>query len=137
MGTTSTFALTLIMLAAALSASVQINPRRTAVTIVGDAFHINGKPTYQGRSWQGHKVEGLLFNSRMVQATFDDLNPETRSRWSYPDTKSWDADRNTREFIAAMPAWRRHGLLGITVNLQGGSPQGYSQDQPWHNSAFT
>ena len=26
-----------------------------------------------------------------------------------------------------MPEWRRHGLLGFTVNLQGGSPQGYSQ----------
>jgi hypothetical protein len=112
-------------------------PRRTSVTIAGDAFHINGKPTYEGRTWQGHKIEGLLLNSRMVQATFDDLNPETRSRWNYPDTKSWDADRNTREFVAAMPEWRRHGLLAITVNLQGGSPQGYSKDQPWHNSSFT
>ena len=25
----------------------------------------------------------------------------------------------------------------LTLNLQGGSPQGYSQDQPWHNSAFS
>ena len=36
-----------------------------------------------------------------------------------------------------MAEWRRHGLLGLTLNLQGGSPQGYSQDQPWHNSAFS
>ena len=120
-----------------LSPTAQDAPRSTKVSIVQDAFHINGSPTYRGRTWRGHKIEGLLFNSRMVQATFDDLNPETRSRWSYPDTKSWDADRNTREFIAAMPAWRRHGLLGITINLQGGSPQGYSREQPWHNSAFT
>ena len=35
-----------------------------------------------------------------------------------------------------MPEWRRHGLLGVTINLQGGSPQGYSQAQPWHNTAF-
>ncbi len=35
-----------------------------------------------------------------------------------------------------MPEWRKHGLLAITVNLQGGSPQGYSKVQPWHNSAF-
>jgi hypothetical protein len=34
-----------------------------------------------------------------------------------------------------MAEWRRHGLLAITINLQGGSPQGYSKDQPWHNSA--
>jgi hypothetical protein len=36
-----------------------------------------------------------------------------------------------------MPEWRRHGLLSFTINLQGGSPQGYSKAQPWHNSAFT
>lgn len=28
-------------------------------------------------------------------------------------------------------------VLGITLNLQGGSPQGYSSFQPWHNSAIT
>jgi hypothetical protein len=82
------------------------------------------------------KIEGLLMNSRMVQGIFDDLNPDTRGRWAYPDTKQWDPERNTREFIAAMPKWRKHGLLGFTINLQGGSPEGYSQDQPWHNSAF-
>lgn len=109
----------------------------TKVTIEGDAFHINGKPTYEGRTWNGKKIEGLLLNSRMVQATFDDLNPDTRDRWAYSDTKKWDADRNLREFLAAMPAWRKHGLLAITVNFQGGSPQGYSQNQPWHNSGFT
>jgi len=74
-------------------------------------------------------------NSRMVQAVFDDLNPDTRHRWDYPDGP-WDADRNTDGFVAAMPAWREHGLLGIAFNLQGGSPQGYSKQQPWHNSAF-
>jgi hypothetical protein len=35
-----------------------------------------------------------------------------------------------------MPEWRRHGLLAFTINFQGGSPQGYSREQPWHNSAF-
>src|SRR5262245_15109231 len=111
-------------------------PRKTTVTIQGEKFSINGKPTYQGRTWQGKAIEGLLFNSRMVQAIFDDLNPETVKLWAYPDTKKWDAERNVREFIAAMPTWRRHGLLGLTLNLQGGSPQGYSKQQPWHNSAL-
>ena len=110
--------------------------RRTSVAIDGDRFVVNGRPTYEGRSWRGLKIEGLLMNARMVQGIFDDLNPETRGLWAYPDTKRWDAERNTREFVAAMPEWRRHGLLGFTINLQGGSPQGYSQDQPWHNSAF-
>jgi hypothetical protein len=110
--------------------------RRTAVTIQGEMFCINGQPTYKGRTWNGKKIEGLLLNSRMVQAIFDDLNPETVHLWKYPDTKQWDPERNTREFIAAMPTWRQHGLLGMTLNLQGGSPQGYSTQQPWHNSAL-
>jgi hypothetical protein len=112
-------------------------PRKTTVTIARDAFHINGKPTYEGRTWKGKKIEGLLLNSRMVQGIFDDLNEQTRSRWNYPDTGRWDPDRNTREFVAAMPEWRKHGLLAFTVSLQGGSPQGYSREQPWHNSAIT
>ena len=111
-------------------------PRQTSVSIVGDEFHINGKPTYAGRVWAGHKIQGLLLNSRMVQGIFDDRNPETVKNWAYPDTGRWDPERNTREFIAAMPEWRRRGLLAFTINLQGGSPQGYSKDQPWHNSAF-
>jgi hypothetical protein len=110
--------------------------RKTTVEIAADRFLINKRPTYAGRTWRGMKIEGLLMNSRMVQGIFDDLNPATRSMWVYPDTKRWDPDRNTREFVTAMPEWRRQGLLGFTINLQGGSPQGYSQDQPWHNSAL-
>lgn len=110
--------------------------RHTEVSIQGQAFHINGRPTYQGRSYRGMKIEGLLMNARLVQAIFDDLNPETRGRWAYPDGP-WDPERNTREFIAAMPGWREHGLQAFTLNLQGGSPEGYSREQPWHNSAFT
>jgi hypothetical protein len=110
---------------------------RTEVAIRGDDFLINGRPTYAGRTWRGRSVEGLLLNSRMVQGIFDDLNPETRAMWAYPDTGRWDPERNTREFLAAMPGWRRHGLLAFTINLQGGSPQGYSKGrQPWHNSAI-
>lgn len=110
---------------------------QTTVAIHGDSFTINGQPTYAGRSWNGRSIEGLLFNSRMVQGIFDDANPETVSRWAYPDTHKWDPDRNTNEFVAAMPEWRSHGLLAFTINLQGGSPEGYSKSQPWLNSAFT
>jgi hypothetical protein len=111
-------------------------PRRTVVSIDGDKFRMNGELTYRGRSWRGYPIEGLLLNSRMVQAIFDDRNDETRSRWAYPDTKIWDAQRNTDEFVAHMPAWRMAGLLAVTINLQGGSPEGYSAAQPWHNSAL-
>jgi hypothetical protein len=126
----------LVGLAPAAQRSSAPPDRRTVVTIAGDEFHLNGRPTYEGRRWSGHRIQGLLMNSRMVQGIFDDRNPETVSRWVYPDTGRWDPDRNTREFIAAMSDWRRHGLLGFTINLQGGSPTGYSTDQPWHNSAI-
>jgi hypothetical protein len=139
---------------------------KTQVGIDGTAFLVNGKPTYPGREYRGWKVEGLLLNSRMVQATFDDENELTRPLWAYPDTGAWDPDRNTSECVAAMPSWREHGLAAITVNLQGGRPMGYGgqvrdqmmatlrkygvtaseeevyaglpyeQSQPWHNSAF-
>ncbi len=120
---------------AAVCASAAPVPR-TEVSIRGDRFFLNGKPTYEGRVYRGIKIEGLLLNARMVQGIFDDLNPETRSKWAYPDTGKWDPERNTREFVAAMPEWRRHGVLAFTINLQGGSPEGYSKGQPWENSAI-
>ncbi|MEW5974242.1 MAG: hypothetical protein AB1898_00410 [Acidobacteriota bacterium] len=111
-------------------------PRRTLVGIERDRFLINDRLTYAGRYWRGNRIEGLLMNARLVQALFDDRNPETVPKWGYPDTGRWDPQRNIREFLAAMPVWRRHGLLAFTINLQGGSPEGYSRHQPWHNSAF-
>jgi hypothetical protein len=48
------------------------------VTIADGGFRIDGRPTYPGRSWKGHRIEGLLFNSRMANAISDDENPTTR-----------------------------------------------------------
>jgi hypothetical protein len=113
------------------------NKTHTVVTIKDDQFYINGKPTYEKRYWNGNKIEGLLLNSRMVQGIFDDLNPATKNNWLYPDTKKWDPERNTSEFVMNMKKWFSYGLLSFTINLQGGSPQGYSSEQPWDNSAYT
>ena len=66
---------------------------QTTVAIRGEDFWINGAPTDAGRSWNGHRIEGLLLNARMVQAIFDDVNPATRGRWAYPDTAEWDPER--------------------------------------------
>lgn len=92
----------------------------TEIAIDDTRFLINGRPTYEGRSYFGQPVEGLLMNSRMIQAIFDDECPDTRHHWAYPDTGRWDADRNTSEFCAALPEYRRHGLLAVTIGLQGG-----------------
>lgn len=108
----------------------------TTVDIEGEKWVVNGEPTLKGKEWRGYNIEGLLPNARMVQGIYDDLNPETKNRWRYPDTQKWDANRNTDEFLTAMDAWAAHGLLAFTINLQGGSPQGYSREQPWHNSAI-
>ena len=75
-------------------------------------------------------------NVRAANAIFDDLNAETCSRWAYPDTGQWDPERNVHEFCQQLPTWREHGVLAITVNLQGGSPEGYSRQQPWDSSGF-
>ncbi len=65
------------MLAAitAAGAAAAAPKRRTAVSIRGDSFLIDGEPTYKGRTWQGRRIEGLLMNSRMVQGIFDDSEP--------------------------------------------------------------
>ncbi len=130
--------------------------RQTEIAIDGDRWLINGKPTCEGREYRGWKIEGLLLNSRMIQGIFDDENEVTRMLFKYPDTGEWDPGRNTAESVAAMPEWRKHGLLGITVGLQGGSPRelvhsslegtlaklGLTYDdsavyhQLWNNSAF-
>jgi len=110
---------------------------QTTIAIAGNRFYINGQPTYAGRVHQGRVIEGLLFNSRMINAIFDDENPVTAARWRYPDTGRWDAGRNTDEFCAALPLYARYGLLGVTVGLQGGGAV-YDPDVYDHyiNTAF-
>jgi hypothetical protein len=110
--------------------------RRTTISIDRDRFLINERPTYQGHYYCGARVEGLLMNARMANGIFDDLNPSTCIFWNYPDTGSWDPERNTQEFVAAMPVWRKYGLLSFTLNLQGGRPRSYTGEEPCHNSAF-
>jgi hypothetical protein len=108
----------------------------TTLAIDGSNFVVDGAVANAGRSLDGIALDGLLLNSRMINGIFDDLNPDTRSQWAYPDTGVWDATRNTDEFIAAMPHWRADGLDAFTVGVQGGSPQGYSKHQPWDSGGY-
>src|SRR4051794_3474581 len=66
---------------------------RTVVSIRGEKFSINGRPTYEGRTWNGAKIEGLLLNSRMVQGIFDDWNPGTAALWAYHEAASCAGNR--------------------------------------------
>ncbi len=110
----------------------------TTVSIDNNKILIDGTPTYKNRSYEGKPIEGLLFNVRAVQATFDDENPATSPLWAYPDTGNWDPERNTAEFLEALPSWRDHGVLGFTINFQGGGgryiPEVYDT---YINSGFT
>jgi hypothetical protein len=84
----------------------------------------------------GSPAEGLLMNSRMVQAIID-IEGE-RGLFVYPDTAAWDPERNTTELIAALPVYASHGLNAITVNLQGGNPLDAPGENrpPWRISAY-
>src|ERR1017187_9399366 len=111
----------------AVSAVAQSTP--TVVGIRGPLFTINGRPTYTpeaGFPNADPNLIGTLLNVRAVQAVFDDANyPKQGSKqnpyktaglmgdvsWDYPDTRKWDPERNTREFIAELPEWRSTGLL--------------------------
>ena len=101
----------------------------TQVSIDGDRWLLNGVPTNAGSA-----AEGLLLNSRMVQATFEDTNPATVGNWSYPDGAAFDPARQTAEFIAMVPVYADHGLNAITLSLQGGRPM--RGTQVWVNGAF-
>jgi hypothetical protein len=127
----------LLLLLLSFASLVDAQKRKTIVSITGQDFYIDGKITLDERKYNGMRLEGLLPNSRMVQGIFDDYNPQTKGFWKYPDTQQWDAERNTNEFVSAMTDWKNHGLLAFTLNLQGGSPFGYSASrQTWQNSAF-
>ena len=146
---------TILLVALALSGA----PIRgaTVVGIRGPQFTLNGQLTYSaatGFPQADPNLAGTLLNVRAVQGIFDDANyPQMGSRknpyrsntlgdifWDYPDGP-WDAERNVREFLAALPDWRRCGLLAFTVNLQGGGPPdgNYGEKiylQPHNNSGF-
>ena len=107
----------------------------TVVAIQGTRFLVNGELTSPGKP-----AEGLLLNTRMAQAIFDDENPSTVAEWAYPDAGRWDPQRNTNEFVAMLPAYAQHGIRMITVGLQGGCPSTDPPcpggDHPWIVSAF-
>lgn len=105
--------------------------RSGEVEIVQERFYLGGEVTNPGSP-----AEGLLMNSRMVQAVID-IEGE-RDLFVYPDTGAWDPERNATELIAALPIYASHGLNAITVNLQGGNPlDAPAQNRPsWRISAY-
>jgi len=113
--------------------NLSANAGQTVVGISGENFLINGRLTYADIPGCLPAMYGLLFNVRAVNATFDDLeygagglpagmldDPGNRPDNNYAGYGPWDPDANTDRFIAALPSWRAHGVLAVTLNFQGG-----------------
>lgn len=109
----------------------------TELSIEGGRILINGRPTYEGTV-----SEGLLFNVRTVNATFDDTLGQV-SWWdddgSHPENdhagygkwqRGTSARENTDRFIAALPQYRECGILAVDLNFQGGHPIHSRSDVP-------
>jgi hypothetical protein len=88
----------------------------TRVSISGQKFLINGRPTYPGRVWNSRSIEGLLINSRMVNGIYDDMDGSPPS-----GMLPWNPRTNTDDYILRMPSWKAQGLVAIGLNFQGGS----------------
>ena len=116
---------------------------QTHIDTDGHRFLLNGGPTYRGTS-----VEGLLFNVRTVNATFDDTLGQVdwfdddgarseNGRAGYgPWVSPQSAGANTVRFIEGLAQYRAHGMLAVNLNFQGGHPL---KGKPWiaegHGSA--
>lgn len=113
--------------------SLEVRRLLATISVKNDDFHIDGRVTHQGS-----QLAGTLPNIRAANATFDDANAATKWRWSYPDTRRWDTNRNVNEFIAQLPAWKRAGVLAVTVSFQGGGPVDnmFGAAQAWDTGAF-
>ncbi len=111
---------------------------QTRVSIDGAKFKINDQWTYAGRTWNGISLEGLLLNS--AHGASDIRRSESRNAFNvglsrYPAMGCPVA--TCKSFSMPYQSIESMALLAVTINLQGGSPQGYSKSQPWHNnSAF-
>lgn len=91
----------------------------TTLGIQRENFTLNGRLTYSELPGVRPEAKGLLMNSRFIQGIFDDrAAPRRFDRYG----RRWDPEANTDRLIAALPEWKKYGLLGFTVGLQGGMP---------------
>ncbi|HZS50934.1 MAG TPA: hypothetical protein VFA54_08750 [Bryobacterales bacterium] len=73
------------------------------------------RKTYTGKGYRG-EARGKLMNVRLAQALFED---------EWLSERPFDAAANTARVIDALDFYKRHGVLAISVGLQGADP-GYA-----------
>jgi hypothetical protein len=110
----------------------------TTLGISGTRFTINGTLTYsdvhEASPGSTRSARGLLMNARFIQGVFDDAADP--ARFARRGWSAWDPERHTDELIAALPEWKRHGLLAFTVGFQGGGPFFTTPNHTIHNNPF-
>ena len=75
------------------------------------------RKTYTGRPFRS-EAAGRLMNLRLAQGLFDD---------EWLTEAKFDPEENTRRLIAALDAYKEHGILAINVSLQAGNA-GYARE---------
>ena len=126
----------LVPLLCGVALAAQAPRRATTVAIVGDAFHVNGRADPGGPIVASAIGGGTLPTPAWSRGCSTISTLGRASRWAYPDTKTWDPAATPASSSRQCASGGRRALLAFTLNLQGGSPEGYSKGQPWHNSAF-
>ena len=106
---------------------------KTTISCEKDRILLNGKPVYSEIPGVNPAALGLLWNQRMIQGVFDDKTD--RSRFNLFG-RVFDAEDNTDNLIAALPAWHAYGLRAITVGFQGGWPVNCVDVRTIHNNPF-
>ncbi len=83
----------------------------------GDFYVRSGPSSAWGRTYEGGpyrgKVRGSLALVRVTQGLFDD---------AWLREREFDPDANTDRLIAQLDLYRRHGISGLVVSLQGSDP---------------
>jgi hypothetical protein len=107
--------------------------RGAAVSIDGERFLIDGKvhvPADADRGPAYEQPDGAGDLRRRESADGTAL--------ALPGLRAWNAARNTRAFVAALPRYAPRGLRAVTVGPQGGNPvPGHAaMTQPWVVSAY-
>ena len=106
---------------------------KTALSIQGESFLINGQLTYAEIAGSNPSAHGLLMNARFIQGIFDDkADPGRFNRFG----REFDADQHTDDLIAALPEWYEVGLRAFTVGIQGGGPCFTTDNRTIDNNAF-
>jgi len=75
------------------------------------------RKTYTDKGYRG-QARGKLMNLRIAQALYHD---------EWLTERPFDPEANTRRVIEALDFYKRHGVLMVSVSLQGGNP-GYSPE---------